>query len=169
MKRYYAGIGSRETPDEIGVLMTDIAKKLDSVGYTLRSGGAIGADTFFYNGARNREIYLGTTTVRDNRALQSVDKYHPYPKYLKSFVRNLMARNCLQVLGKEGDTPSDFVICWTIDGCIHHDTRTRDTGGTGQAISIASDYNIPVFNLARDDHYQLWYNWVYDNGLFPYV
>lgn len=56
----YAGVGSRETPHEILALMTDVAKILGQHGWTLRSGGARGADTAFEDGAKGfkREIYL---------------------------------------------------------------------------------------------------------------
>lgn len=54
----YAGIGSRETPRSILDLMTAIARKLEALGYTLRSGGATGADTAFEEGVeRLKEIY----------------------------------------------------------------------------------------------------------------
>lgn len=46
----YTGVGSRETPEEIMQLMERIAYKLAKDGYTLRSGGAEGADTAFYQG-----------------------------------------------------------------------------------------------------------------------
>jgi hypothetical protein len=42
--KYYAGIGSRETPYHICKMMTDIAKRLSSLDYVCRSGGADGAD-----------------------------------------------------------------------------------------------------------------------------
>ena len=48
----YTGIGSRETPHHILTLMTEIANILDNIGYTLRSGGADGADTAFALGSR---------------------------------------------------------------------------------------------------------------------
>ena len=41
---------------------------------------------------------------------------------------------------------------WTPDGCITHAERQYATGGTGTAISIASHYDVEVFNLAREDH-----------------
>lgn len=52
----YAGIGSRETPQDVCDDMTAIAKTLEGRGFTLRSGFAGGADTAFE---------LGTT--RDDR------------------------------------------------------------------------------------------------------
>jgi hypothetical protein len=50
-----------------------------------------------------------------------------------------MARNAMQILGEDLQTPTEFVIAWTIDG--------RDSGGTGQALRMADYYGIPIFNL----------------------
>jgi predicted Rossmann fold nucleotide-binding protein DprA/Smf involved in DNA uptake len=47
---YYAGIGARSTPPQILSVMTRLASKLEGMGYTLRSGGAAGADTAFERG-----------------------------------------------------------------------------------------------------------------------
>lgn len=47
----YAGIGSRETPDEILHLMFHIGQDLGAHGWNLRSGYAGGADMAFFNGA----------------------------------------------------------------------------------------------------------------------
>ncbi len=58
------------------------------------------------------------------------------------------ARNVQQVLGKNLDTPTKFVVCWTPDGA---EQRTSNkTGGTGQAIRVAISNNIPVFNLYNE-------------------
>ena len=54
-----------------------------------------------------------------------------------------MARNCHQVLGQDLKTPVDFIVCWTKDG--------GESGGTGQALRIARDLNIPVYNLYFED------------------
>lgn len=50
MQKYYTGIGSRETPPEIKEVMTAIGFKLAAEGWTLRSGGAYGADQAFEEG-----------------------------------------------------------------------------------------------------------------------
>jgi len=42
MNGYYAGIGSRETPEDVLKYMTRVARGLDRKGYRLRSGGAKG-------------------------------------------------------------------------------------------------------------------------------
>ena len=63
-----------------------------------------------------------------------------------------MVRNVLQVTGyTNGDVNenTNVIICWTPDGAETASDTTKDTGGTGQAIRVASYLNIPVFNLQR--------------------
>lgn len=162
----YAGIGSRETPQEAKWEIHAIALYLADNGWTLRSGGADGADLAFEYGAGDgpKEIFLPWRGFNKNpsllyeipeRAYEISAQHHPSWNYLRPSIRNLMARNAQQILGKNLDSPVQFVICWTPDGCTKGEDRIRATGGTGQAISIASSLNIPIFNLknvnARDD------------------
>lgn len=158
---YYAGIGSRKAPDEILQTMIVIAKHLANHGYTLRSGGAIGSDTAFEQGCDlvkgKKEIWLpkiNNNTKEYNRYptkqhMELVSKVHPVWDKLSDFAKALHARNSGQVLGEDLNTPVDFVVCWTPDGCEHHNTRKKDTGGTGTAISVASQRNISIYNLAN--------------------
>jgi hypothetical protein len=171
--KWYAGIGSRKTPKSILTLMFKIALILSEKGYSLRSGGADGADTAFEKGCLanegNMEIYLPSTTFnkRDtkNPSYISIDilnnyykaekiarKFHPAWERLSDFAKKLMIRNTYQILGEKLDKPAKFVVCWTPDGCTNHKERSINTGGTGQAISMANAYNIPVFNLFNDEH-----------------
>lgn len=163
---YYAGIGSRETPLHIQKLMKYIASELEKKGFVLRSGGAVGADKAFESGiknAKNKQIFYANDSNDLTREIACHFHPSPYalkqlsfkekqlnPKPLHSYAHNLMARNTYQVMGENLKTPSQFVICWTPDGCTSHKKRTRETGGTGQAISIADHFNIPVYNLANE-------------------
>ncbi len=166
--KYYAGIGSRETPDDVLELMKHLASELANAGYTLRSGGADGADTAFEVGCKeakgNMEIFLPWKGFNKNPsphydipkdAYTLAQKFHPAWFRLSPAAQKLMARNIQQVLGKDLNTPSLFVICYTKDGCINEKTRTKETGGTGQAIALASSLDIPVFNLQRPLHDQM--------------
>ncbi len=57
----YTGVGSRETPEEIGKIMTLLASKLEREGWSLRSGAADGADTFFERGVsnpNNKQVFI---------------------------------------------------------------------------------------------------------------
>ena len=145
----YTGIGSRDTPTGVLRMMTKIAQGLaktdDAI---LRSGGAKGADSAFEDGADKKEIYLPWKGFNDNdsplfditnEAYEMAKHYHPAWNRCSSAARKFHARNCYQVLGKDLDTPTDLVICWTPGGKI--------TGGTGQALRIALDYNININNL----------------------
>ena len=149
---YYAGIGSRETPVEIKSKIKKIVEYLNSKGYTLRSGGANGADSFFEEYADKKEIFLPWYGFNGNQSkladptsesFKIAEKYHPNWKKLSLGAKKLMARNCHQVLGEDLKTPVQFVICWTKDG--------KATGGTGQALRIAEDLKIPIYNLYNDD------------------
>jgi hypothetical protein len=138
--------------------MTAIAKRLASLGYTCNSGGADGADTAFEWGAViNRQIFLpwdgfNKRNIEPLIKLHGegsyivppfnpdlVRKYHPKPDALSDAGWKFMSRNSYQVLGSDLKSPVDFVLCWTKDG--------KASGGTGQAIRIATHYKIPVFNL----------------------
>ena len=120
----------------------------------MRSGGAEGSDKAFENGCDKvngeKEIYLpwrgfngsdSNLIVSNPKAFEIAEKYHPYWFNLKQGAQKLQARNSHQVLGQDLETLSSFIICWTKGG--------KKIGGTAQAIRIADDYNIPVFNMGK--------------------
>ena len=143
MNKLYCGIGARETPQDILELMTRVSKGLDRKRYVLRSGGAQGADKAFEAGVMptRTEIMLASDTLPVWTDVFT-DFFHPNPSALKDYPRKLMNRNAMQILGRCGSRPVDFVVCWTKDG--------KASGGTGHALRIANYYNIPVFNLKNE-------------------
>lgn len=167
--KHYAGIGSRETPDDVCNLMKEIANRLKILGYTLRSGGAVGADKAFGSGTDRKIVFgvddaiveenLKKTTIeysQDDGLFMDdfVNKFHPTPFAIGKKGWKLLRRNTLQIVqydlqGLQLPTV-DFVICWTPDGSI--DGSKKSSGGTGQALRIASHYGIPVFNLKLGDN-----------------
>lgn len=156
--KVYCGVGARKTPADILLLMTKIARKLDKEGWTLRSGGADGADKAFEIGATQKEIYYANDATEESIRLAM--QFHGAPNRLSEYAKKLHGRNSFQVLGRNLDLPCKFLICWTPDGCQSHSTRTIVTGGTGTAISIASAYNVPVFNLANKESFNRLSKWV---------
>jgi len=149
----YTGVGSRETPSEVLTVMSRLAGVLSHEGWTLRSGGAKGADRAFEAGAGIwKQIFHAEEARNDAAAAAIAQNHHPAWHLCSEYARLLHTRNVYQVLGRNIDSPSRFLICWTPDGCISTNTRTRYTGGTGTAISIADTCNIPVFNLQREEH-----------------
>lgn len=158
MNKYYCGVGSRETPNNILSDMEKIAYWMARRGWTLRSGRAYGADTFFEKGCDRhhgyKEIFIANDALNDTEAMEIAKSLHPAWYKCSPYARLLHTRNMYQVLGKDLKTPVKCVICWTPDGCTCHKDKTIKTGGTGMAISIASTNGIPVFNLQRKDHYK---------------
>jgi hypothetical protein len=86
--------------------------------------------------------------------------YHPAWGRCSDYAKRLHGRNSLQVLGDNLKTPSGFLVCWTKDGATSHYERSIDTGGTGTAISIATAYDVPVYNLQRYEHFMIIMKWL---------
>jgi len=150
----YAGIGSRETPKEVIDTFVHLASFLAKRGYTLRSGAACGSDQAFEKGCDEvkgfKEIWLpwkgfensdSKFIVKDPKAFELAQKYHPNWTALKQGGQKLQARNCHQVLGETLDNKADFIICWTKGG--------SGQGGTGQALRLAKDFGIPIFDFGK--------------------
>ena len=139
--KIYAGIGSRETPDNILLLMTKISSTLEDMGYILRSGGATGADTAFESGIvipNNKDIIYPHEATLEGIDLAS--KLHPAWDRCDNDARMKHGRNSMIILGRDLLQPVNFVICWTEDAKLK--------GGAAMGIRIANLYKIPVFNLA---------------------
>lgn len=140
--KYYAGIGSRTTPEHVLERMQRLAGILEGKGYTLRSGGAKGADSAFERGCGRSEIYL----AREDNPIWCkafTELFHPAPDRLSDYARQLMDRNSLIMLGLNGNTPVDFVVCFTDNG--------KAKGGTGQAIRMAQWLGITVYNFYNEE------------------
>lgn len=146
----YTGIGARLTPLQIKNLMTEIGMYMNAHGWTLRSGGADGADSAFeigagdkkqiflpYKGFNNNDSswYIGSAKV-DDRAEELAhrvwdDRWQmgmvkvPW-RDLKQSTKAFMTRNMYQLCGANLGEMSKVVICWTKDGTA--------VGGTGQAL-----------------------------------
>ena len=158
---YYAGIGSRETPEHILTIMHHIGAYLATQGWILRSGAAQGADYSFEEGAKRAEgeteIWLPWKGFNFSKSefhpvnypfseeeKQFAAKFHPAWNRCSPSARLMHQRNTRQLVGCEavhGETvqASKFVVCWTEGGLLK--------GGTAQALRIATALNIPIINL----------------------
>jgi len=169
MQKIYTGVGSRDTPDRALQLMHCLGAFLAQRGWTLRSGGADGADTAFEQGAKEhnglREIFLpwvgfngssphesgpGLTLVSGaaewtEPVLEAVlDNSHFANLKRKQGALKLHCRNVHQILGERPESfISKLVICWTAGGELK--------GGTATAIKLARKHHVPVLNLGHDD------------------
>lgn len=150
INRYYAGIGSRETPLSFMPLIKEVVEILNKKDYILRSGGAQGADSFFEKYALKKEIFLPWKDFNNNKsdlysdphplAIEMAKTFHPNYEALSEAAKRLMARNSQQIFGEDMKSPVEFVVCWTKDG--------KMIGGTSQALRISKEYNISIYNIA---------------------
>ena len=153
--KQYAGIGSRQLPDEIKQRIIEGAKIMANRGALLRTGGAEGSDEAFllgagientciylpwkeYNGHKGPQTIVATERMR-MAAMEIASKHHPAWDRCSQGARKLHARNVQIILGCRLDNPVDIVVCYTENGEIR--------GGTAMGITIANLHNIPVRNL----------------------
>lgn len=131
-------------------MIRTVCRMLEARCFTLRSGGAEGADTMFERHAQRHELFLpwqgfNGRYVDDARAQPTAaavvlaSDVHPTWRDLTPVSKLLHARNVHQVLGLGLDEPVEFVVCWTPGG--------RTQGGTATAIKLANERSIPVVNL----------------------
>lgn len=163
--KIYAGIGSRETPPEVLGWMEQLGEQLGAAGWILRSGFADGADNAFARGAERSdgpmELYVPWAGFNDaptddpriinvqsfsadiHRHMFNVAQhFHPNWNACSNAAKNLHTRNVPQICGADMNTPVTCVICWTPNG--------KSGGGTGQAIRIARNLEIPIFDLFNE-------------------
>ena len=153
----YAGIGARVIPKDINDDFEDIALTLARLNYTLRSGGATGADSAFEKGCdfgngkkeiwypwlKYKEIcpYILESVIPEPVLVIARSIYDRWDSST-DIVQRLHARNVYQILGHNLATPVDFVVCWT-------DKPDTDTGGTQFGLHLAHCYGIKTYNFNK--------------------
>lgn len=155
----YAGIGSREITDKETILIEKISSEL-SKKFIVFSGNAPGSDQAFQRGSNgkcilflpwknfingyNMENCIKWFDVGNSKeGLASVPKYHDNVKKLTpNGGMKLMARNYHQIMGYDIYPKVSFVVY-----CASRKENGDIKGGTGQAVKIAKDLNIPTINI----------------------
>jgi hypothetical protein len=135
----WTGVGSRRAPASMRPVFVNIARRFVAAGWTLRSGGADGPDTWCEGETPEgqREIYRPVDVCE--RALEIAALVHPAWRNCDEFARLLHGRNVYQVLGRSLDAPSRVLVCWTPLG--------EPVGGTGTALRLAERYEVETINL----------------------
>ena len=136
----YTGVGSRETPDDILILMRRIGYIMAMKGVALRTGEADGADHAFYKGVVYANDINGVKSKNEVFVAAAPKEYHCVNDIVNIFsgdssspidtLRNIAGRirgswddlsyfgamchirNVAQVLGVDGNSPSRGLICW---------------------------------------------------------
>jgi hypothetical protein len=173
-KGWFAGVGSRETPEEILALMRRISVALYAQGYALSSGDAEGADTAFYEGAivsphyhvLGARIYLAWDGVRGRHhdpknyfydaskfptwetANSLASEIHPAWDHCKRGARAMHSRNIYQVMGHCLTDPISSLLYWARP--VGKDEKV--SGGTNQALQTSIKFGIKNrINLYTDE------------------
>ena len=174
MTKYYTGVGSRSTPQDVMGLMTKVAAKLESLGYVLRSGAADGADTGFESGVMNplnKQIFIawegfsnrssnekGVFNIKGQAVEQAEEiasSIHPAWERLSRGAIALHTRNIFQCLGPSLNKPSKFLICYA-----EVDKHGTPKGGTRTSWVFAQKCGIPCFNLYLEKDKERIEKWV---------
>ena len=172
----YAGVGSRATPPDVLLCMSDLAEALGNAGYALSTGGADGADRAFEAGALRTDAPItvhtpwpGYNGYRPGRDPESdIDVVHPKPNDRirgKSFqslagshhpawdrcrrgARALFLRNVSILAGAIDDDGTLLPVRAVIAWNPNGRAHGREAGGTGHTLRVAAELGIPVVNLS---------------------
>lgn len=186
--RIYTGVGSRETPSDITLLMEKIGFALANTGWTLRSGGAAGADQAFERGMFEcvgydqpygwtpGEIYLpwegyeghfkhthgGMNILPSQISL-------PFDKTAEAMAMGVHpAWEACKQGARRMHTRNVFqVLGPTLDipskmliAWTRLDKRNNPKGGTATAIKLAKENGVEVFNLNIPEHFDRISKWI---------
>jgi hypothetical protein len=175
--KVYAGVGSRETPGSILSAMIALAKHLAQKGWTLRSGGATGADAAFEEGCDlgggKKEIFLPWRDFNKNpssrflnltpldlsdkqdrpirRAIDLASQFHPLQTRLLTPTQKMRTILTLMVRNSYqvlGESVTDEDKSQFL---VCWTPNGVPVGGTRQAIVIAQHFKVPVFNLGHPE------------------
>ena len=158
----YAGIGSRDAPQEALDEMSELAAELEERGWHLSTGAANGADSAFENGVNNAaltKIWLPwrgfngrraegsqVADIHDGTDFQEMERLAKSATSADHWVnlrggRALFTRNAFVVAKGCFDKPVDAVVCWQ--------PRGKRYGGTAHAMRVASNIRpgMPIFNI----------------------
>ncbi|QYW06177.1 hypothetical protein KASIA_p133 [Shewanella phage vB_SspS_KASIA] len=169
--KYYTGVGSRSVPTDIARLQVKIGTVLAKSGVTLLTGGAIGSDYNFLDGAAkfNQHLtqvwrpsnpdgklnagkmpfgkphipvyYIEEEDFQKARHYLIDNKILPYFDKMDVYAQWLHARNYYQVFSTYEVAPSEFVVYYA------RESNGVVEGGTRTAVGIARNEDIPTYNL----------------------
>lgn len=155
---YYTGVGLEGFPNTMLSTMSDIAIKLNQMGFLLRTGFDDGACIAFWKGAEIGGRYDNISKIDFSPLALNIAKTVVYERDLFKWdcipqdMKVLLARNVMLLLGRQCSSPSKFLLCWTPNGAqspIHCSWYFGRTGYVGFLIEVARAYKIPVVNMHR--------------------
>jgi len=160
--KYITIVGTRDATKEELQKLKDIAEKYHDKGYTLRSGGAEGADSVInhlenveiiipwngFNGLKHdgKRVFVLDKLPNQTRAKEITIKIHPAPDRLSQGALKLHTRNIYQITGVQDVNRKElsekvYFIADEVNGKVK--------GGTRTAVMLARGLNIPTVNIRK--------------------
>lgn len=173
MRPRYAGVGSRDTPEDILCIQFRLGKTFCDIGFQGISGEAPGSDQIYHEGAKQSKRYgeVGFEVFLPWNGFEKV--WHDPKNNVWDFAKTgfsrrawwlgigargtdsglkrggmaMHSRNAMQILGGDLVNPVRFVSCWAKP----RGKEGHVQGGTGTAVALAMHFGIEVLNLYTDD------------------
>lgn len=158
----YAVVGNRDTPAGALALAKDMAAKLASRGFTARLGGMDGLDKTIADALtpqayelqlpwKNFGGFESKTSYSSPEVMAIAKHFSDTWDTLKLPIQGFLGKNVRVLLGEKTKSIAMFLVVHSEDGAEHIREVTSRTGSVGHAIKIANHFNIPVFNLQKQD------------------
>jgi hypothetical protein len=186
--KYYTGVGSRETPSDILELMERVGFALASQGWTLRSGGAVGADQAFERGMFQyagldapypwtpAEIYLPWSGYEDHYK-DTHGGLNILPSHIKLDDEQIAEGMAMAIHpaweackqgAKKMHTRNVFQVLGRfldapskmLIAWTRLDKRGNPKGGTATAINLAKANGVETFNLNKAEDHERISKWI---------
>lgn len=183
MQKYFAGVGSRETPKNIMELMIRLGRTATDLGYKFRSGDAYNADKAFWYGVQQskkfEDIGAEIIIIEDGFRGRTTDEkiFYDYSKLSQDIKDQCMeiakgvrgsfhglnemgialhSRNVVQIKGLDLKSNVDILFLYAP---LNRNGRVK--GGTATAHDLAVKEEVPVIkNLYIDEDYQWCVEWL---------
>ena len=112
-----------------------------------------------FNGRNSGDYGYHTLSLMENksRAYELASETHPAWDKCSNGAKSLHARNTMQILGKNLDTPSRFILCY---GKSEKEGSVIPKGGTRTACVLGQQHGIEIFNLYLPDHRKRVEDWL---------
>ena len=158
----YAVVSNKDIPPEAIQVYERIAKRLNDMGYTVRTGTLEGLESkaemlpvrkellLPWKGFNEKESQFTSSTPLIKGIAKKYMKAGNWDE-LKPAMQGFLQKNARLVTGHYGNSPAKFVICWSQDQAESQNQVTFNTGNIAHALTIAAAWHVPVFNLARPD------------------
>jgi len=157
----YAVASNKGIPQSVIQDIVEVAKLLETKGFTVRVGGDNdGLDQAVENAVSRKELILPWKGFNEKESpfTWSIEashhiakKFSPIYDTIPDGVKKFLHQNARLVMGDKMRSPIAFLICWSEDGCETLREKTMRTGFVAHQIGITIGACRQVFNFGKPD------------------